>query len=398
MYPNKIAFGTDVSYYQGNTINWKNYKAAGNSFTIIKASIRSRAGVNNEADYFDLHYNGATAAGVATGVYHFSRADEVEEARSEANFVLEVLAKRNITPKDLPYGVWYDVEDSTVRPIGHDRLFACLMAFKEVINAAGFGCGLYTNKDWLTNTWKYQEIVDAHIPIWMAQYNTDITFKDPSVIDIWQYSSKGKIAGIVNASGAFVDVDCNILYTPLENLFDGQDIAKIEEEPKDESNDIKYHWCKDINGKWSVYEGEQIVSDWVYDQGAWYYIAENGFMLANEWLNDDNKWYYFGKDGKMQGEGWRKINGEYYYFNSSGVMLTGWISVAGTKVAQLSGATPSTEAKTYFLHTANTGGPEGSMAVGVTVIDGNIYYFDTDGSLITNGSVTIRANSSGALK
>lgn len=370
-----IANGTDVSYYQGKSLNWDNYIAGGYTFTIIKCSIKSSSGPINGADYFDLHFENSGKAGVKRGVYHFARGTTEAEAIEEANFVINMLTLRHILPGDIPLGVWYDQEDSTCRAKGKDNLFKCMMAFMRKINEAGYGCGLYTNKDWLTNTWDYKEIKNAHIPIWMAQYNSTITFKDPNAIDIWQYTSTGSVPGIVDANGKYVSVDTNRLYTPIDNLFSGQELGFTGGELS--------HWVNE-NGVWYYFVGgKKAKSKWVCDKNVWYYLGEDGAMYAEKWLHENNVWYYFNSDGSLMGTGWKWINSNWYYF-IDGKMQTGWI-------------TEDNGYKAYMLPADTNGCPEGSAAIGLHFIDGKFYAFNHGGGLCRDRNVTLKANKYGEL-
>ena len=60
-----------------------------------------------------------------------------------------------------------------------------------------------------------------------------------------------------------------------------------------------------------------------------------------------------------------------YYFNEAGEMITGWVKTADNK--------------TYFFENAKTT-KEGEMIVGWKQIQNAWYYFNVDGSLLTNGT------------
>ena len=59
-----------------------------------------------------------------------------------------------------------------------------------------------------------------------------------------------------------------------------------------------------------------------------------------------------------------------YYFNSSGEMVTGFVKTS--------------EGKTYFFENAKTK-DEGRMVVGWKQIQNSWYFFNTDGTMFTNG-------------
>ena len=64
-----------------------------------------------------------------------------------------------------------------------------------------------------------------------------------------------------------------------------------------------------------------IASDWLYDQGKWYYLSTSGSMKASAWVYDKGEWYYVSSSGAMLANDWVKDNGKWYYLASSGKML-----------------------------------------------------------------------------
>ena len=42
-----------------------------------------------------------------------------------------------------------------------------------------------------------------------------------------------------------------------------------------------------------------IASDWLYDQGKWYYLSTSGVMKASTWVYDKGEWYYVSSSGAM---------------------------------------------------------------------------------------------------
>lgn len=97
--------GVDVSEHQG-TIDWQQVKDAGFEYAILRVAYRgmTEGGLNVDST-FEQNYQGATAAGLKVGVYFFSQAITQEEAREEAQYVLDTLDGR-----ELDYPVVFDWE------------------------------------------------------------------------------------------------------------------------------------------------------------------------------------------------------------------------------------------------------------------------------------------------
>jgi GH25 family lysozyme M1 (1,4-beta-N-acetylmuramidase) len=80
---------------------------------------------------------------------------------------------------------------------------ANIKAFCGTIQNAGYTAGVYANSTWFTSKINTAQITGYKI--WLAQYSAAPTYSRTRY-DMWQYSSKGSVAGI---SGR---VDMNISY------------------------------------------------------------------------------------------------------------------------------------------------------------------------------------------
>lgn len=186
--------GIDVSKWQGS-INWQEAKNDGVEFAIL----REGYGKENPSQVdkkFEENYKNAKAAGIPVGVYHYSYADSVEDARKEAQFCL-----KNIAGKQLEYPICFDIEDSEMLVLSTRKRTDICKAFCEEIEKAGYYAMIYCNLNWYKN-YLYSEELKKY-DFWLAQWNV----AEPSVsCGIWQKSDKGSIDGI---SG---NVDLNIAY------------------------------------------------------------------------------------------------------------------------------------------------------------------------------------------
>lgn len=201
--------GVDVCSYQGE-IDWQQVAAAGVKFAMIRVGGRGWGpeGKLYTDEYAQANYDGAKAAGLQVGVYFFSQAVNVREARQEAQYVLDIIDAWQL---DMP--VVYDWEqipewtdpDSRTAEIDARIVTDCTAAFCEAIEAAGFEPMFYTN------THQYETLLYAtevdRFGIWAAQYSKRLTF--PYYLDMWQYTDSGTVPGIQG------DVDLN-LYFPRE--------------------------------------------------------------------------------------------------------------------------------------------------------------------------------------
>lgn len=83
-------------------------------------------------------------------------------------------------------------------------------------------------------------------------------------------------------------------------------------------------WAKDLIG-WSFTDeqGVKVAGRWLFDNGNWYLIGQDGYMKTG-WQLDNGKWYFLNTsitNGVPEGsalKGWQWIDGKCYYFEQVG--------------------------------------------------------------------------------
>lgn len=191
--------GIDVSVHNGN-IDFNKVKRAGYDFVIIRIGYGGSAPVKDKN--FEENYKNAKKAGLKVGVYLYSYMDSESDVIAEYKKVIEWLNGREL---DLP--VYLDLEDEKTSKLSNDSLNKFAKLFCEEIEKAGYWCGIYANKYWLDT--KISSDNKQRFTIWVAQWSDTCTYKE--TYGIWQYSDKGRVAGING------NVDLNV-YTGQTNL------------------------------------------------------------------------------------------------------------------------------------------------------------------------------------
>lgn len=197
--------GIDVAKWQG-VIDWAKVKASGIDFAILKVTNKS----NKVEEAFERNYAGASAAGITIGVYRYVYAKTVDGAVAEANAIVAALNGRKV-----PYRVWLDMEESSIRGVGREMLTQIIRAEANVLIGAGYCVGIYCNKDWYDNVLNVSELQD--FPFWIARYvanNGKMPADEYSPINLkgakaWQYTSTGSVDGVrgnVDLDVAFEDL------------------------------------------------------------------------------------------------------------------------------------------------------------------------------------------------
>ena len=191
--------GVDVSSHQGD-VDWQAVADDGIGFALVRLGNR---GLTEGQLYADEraadNLDGAAEAGLDVGAYFFSQATTVEEAEEEARLALEVLDGRAL---DLP--VAFDHE-ATGRAAGVDdeTLAACVAAFCETIEAAGYEAMVYGNAADLE---RYDAAsLDGRL-VWYAEYGVSVPSAQLDFV-LWQYTDEGSVDGIEG------DVDLSLRMT-----------------------------------------------------------------------------------------------------------------------------------------------------------------------------------------
>ena len=147
------------------------------------------------------------------------------------------------------------------------------------------------------------------------------------------------------------------------------------------------------------------LSGWVQDGDVWYYYR-NDKKLSQTWLKWKNNWYYFGYSGRMMADtvyfvdsdqktyvfdksgaltkktGWRFFGSssskDWFYVKKGGIATTGWKKIDGKWY--------------YFMSSKDDMLMPGMMCCFPSMeINGVIYVFSSDGSLVTKtGWVSVK--------
>ena len=224
----RAALGIDVSVYQGE-IDWQAVAGSGIDFAMIRVGYRGYGTEGNMRGdtQFVNNVQGALDAGLDVGIYYFSQAITVEEARQEAAYVIEQIAPYRIT-----YPVVFDWErqnyaGSRTQTIPDtDLLCSMANAFCADIEAAGYEAMIYFYQNLAYNNLDLSQLLDY--PFWLAQYTDYPSFYYD--FDMWQYTSSGKVPGI---SG---NVDLNLRFfrdgeLPPEDSGDVEDTPPSQDIP-----------------------------------------------------------------------------------------------------------------------------------------------------------------------
>ena len=183
--------GIDVSTLQGD-IDWKEVRAAGIDFAMIKATQGRGEGAATRHltlfgdPRFKRNIDGAYNAGISCGVWHYFTARTISEAHREAEYFIKA-----IEPYRSKIALWaaVDVESEEHLPdVSRTQLTAAVREFMDAVRDAEYKPMLYTNLDFLT--YRYEPGAFADTEKWLAHWGVRLPNTVPHV-RIWQYGSVG---------------------------------------------------------------------------------------------------------------------------------------------------------------------------------------------------------------
>ncbi len=157
---------------------------------------------------FARNVMGAKANGIPIGLYFFTQAVNTTEAVQEANYVLNLVKRYGVK---VTYPIAIDTETANGGAGRADRLdvatrTAVCKAFCDTIRKAGYTPAIYASRDWFYNNLDMNQL--RGYDIWVAHYTGSTTKKTDYKYnyDMWQYTSSGRVNGIVG------NVDLNVCY------------------------------------------------------------------------------------------------------------------------------------------------------------------------------------------
>ena len=172
--------GIDVSRYQA-AVNWADLRANGIGFVYLKAS----EGESVPNPYFEQHRQGATAAGMPWGAYHFFRPETPVETQIQL-FARALGSQTGDLPPVLDVEVDGGVPTDTLqaRAVRMARAMEALTGRRPMVYA---GAAFY--RDRLAPAL-------APYPLWVAQYRD--TLPDDDRWTVWQFTDAARLRGVGN--------------------------------------------------------------------------------------------------------------------------------------------------------------------------------------------------------
>lgn len=186
----------DVSSWQGD-VDWAKAKADG----VEGAIIRLGYGWGNYADAkAQRNINECKRLGIPFGIYWYSYAEDAGGAKHEGSDVVSKLRQMDVSPNDLKYPVYYDLERWTwtghTPPNDPNVYNGIVNAWYGALQSGGYqNLGVYSYTSYLQGPLNNANIYAK--TRWVAQYGPRMEFTAFGTNDRgWQYTESGHINGI----------------------------------------------------------------------------------------------------------------------------------------------------------------------------------------------------------
>lgn len=229
---NKTFYGIDVSYAQGNSIDWAKVKQT-NEFVMCRIGWIDSDGNLNVDKTFHNNATKAYVAGLKVGGYIYSYALSVNAAKKGAQATIAELKNHTIE-----YPIAFDVEDPYISNLLVSQLSDICAAFCSEVEKLGYYSMIYANKSWLENKLDMTKL--KAYDVWLAQWASKPTYKGN--FGIWQFvGSEGRVNGVNGACDrdiAYQDYATIIRNAGLNNLKKPTPEQPTELEKLKEENEV----------------------------------------------------------------------------------------------------------------------------------------------------------------
>lgn len=266
-----LSTGPDLSSHQG-IVNIKEIRDAGYEWIGLRAGY----GKNNIDQKYIVNAQACHNLDVKTLLYWFSYALNEDMSRNEADYAIDQ-AKKFWSRCPIAFDLEYDsVRYARTKGVNIDKELATKMAiaFLLRVKERGYVPVIYTNKDYLKNYFDINKIEAAvgEVYIWYARYGlAELPVAEVDIPDVWQYTSKGRIAGVNG------NVDLNKFYTDISCYYNEDEEDK---KPCCNINILNFQKAANADG-YKDQNGKKLVEDGI-DGPKTQYVRKNVFLKAKK--------------------------------------------------------------------------------------------------------------------
>ena len=197
-------FGVDLSRFQQG-ISFDALVREGVEFVILRGAYHLTKDIE-----FENFYAQAKARNLPVGVYLYTIATTPQEARAEAEFLINNVLKG----KKFELPIYIDIEDERYYSRPKSNNSAVVKAFCDTLEANDYFAGVYASTYFFA-TYLDDSQLKAYTH-WVAQWSKQLTYPDSSVVGVWQFG--GSTNQIKSPVIAGYTVDQNYLYRDFPSI------------------------------------------------------------------------------------------------------------------------------------------------------------------------------------
>lgn len=197
-------FGVDLSRFQQG-ISFDALVSAGVEFVILRGAYH----LTKDSE-FENFYAEAKSRKLPVGVYLYTIATTPQGAKEEADFLINNVLKG----KQFELPVYIDIEDERYYSRPRANNTAVVRTFCDTLEAKNFFTGVYAST-YFFSTYLDDSQLKAYTH-WVAQWSTQLTYPDQSVVGIWQFG--GSTNRLKNPIIAGMNVDQDYMYKDFPSI------------------------------------------------------------------------------------------------------------------------------------------------------------------------------------
>lgn len=197
-------FGVDLSRFQQG-ISFDALVSAGVEFVILRGAFH----LTKDSE-FENFYAEAKSRNLPVGVYLYTTATSSQGAKEEADFLLNNVLRG----KQFELPVYIDIEDERYYSRPRANNTAVVKAFCDTLEAKDYFAGVYASTYFFATYLDDSQLKPyTH---WVAQWSTQLTYPDLSVVGIWQFG--GSTNRLRSPIIAGMNVDQNYMYKDFPSI------------------------------------------------------------------------------------------------------------------------------------------------------------------------------------
>ena len=219
----------DVSRWQGS-IDWDKVKASGLVSGVMLKAVSTNRKLSKRKDglyidpTFERNYAECKRVGLPVGVYYYTYATNKDMADAEL-----ALLKTALTGKTFELPISVDVEDNKIKKLSTQALTDLAAYALATVERWGFYALLYVGLNFAQTELYMGGAALKPYDVWLAGYRS----KKPEPgwpFGLWQYTSKGKIPGVVDAiPGKISGVDLSVPYKDYTKIIAKKGLTRLRE-------------------------------------------------------------------------------------------------------------------------------------------------------------------------